>query len=208
MLLISVINSNAQSVYDFHLEGLRFAKKEISKNTNLKPSIIVNEFIETTDDYSSLSDEEKKELDGYILNKNSILEVANSKINELKKIEEVSSKLIKDLDNFYSFIEHLEFNSNNKEVIKQKVKDNANDRISQAYLFTLSSYDFWEEEEDGNVTAIRLDAGGYIIGWVDALIDDYNNGEDTSGDWGSSRSWHRIRKGATFGLGCSIGKWW
>lgn len=206
MLLFGVTLSTTlqgQTVYDFHFEGLKFGDSTLKKQADLKSSEVVNLFINTVSDYAPLSINEQKNLDAYVQNKENIIEAASSKLIKASEIKGDSSQFAKDLNQFYLYITSIDKKGISEKDIRAKISYFEGREISQAYLFILSSYDFWGDDTQ----AIVLDAAGYIIGWVDAYIDDNNNGEDVSGAWDSPRTWHRIRKGATFGLGCSIGKW-
>lgn len=190
-----------QSVYDFHTNGLNYAKQNKDQKGLVE---IVNTFVNTSPDYSLLTSQESSNLLSQVNNKAQIMEVASGKINLL--VNKVDQNLLSDFESFYHFIEGISSKVPNRSEILSAKSRSRTLEVANGYELLLSSFDFWidpNNNDGGNVAAfIQLDAAGYIIGWVDAVIDDYN-----AGNLNPEGQWRRIRKGATFGLGCSIGKW-
>lgn len=113
------------------------------------------------------------------------------------------------LNKLKNSILNLELNSTYRDSIIYKINSESDIEVKSGYLLLLSSFDYWnyefvdenEDFDDDDVHAIiQIDAGGYIIGWIKAVWDDYNAG--TLSPEGQHR---RIREAAYTGLMASTG---
>ncbi|GAB1398446.1 hypothetical protein MASR1M65_32260 [Saprospiraceae bacterium] len=57
-------------------------------------------------------------------------------------------------------------------------------------------------DNNNDIPMIQLDCAGYIIGWLDAVLDDIADGKLKP-----EGQWKRIKKGALYGLTTSMGFW-
>lgn len=192
------------SIYDYHYKGLEFAYQHIEEKP--LPSIqgIVQNFKFKFDDYRPIEVNWSK-LDSIVRDQTNLSFYTSTSISKLYNSNAVNSIKSEKIQNLLFEIESIQLTTAYRDRIIEKIEEEDDIEIRSGFELLLSSYDYWLTEvtyNDDDVHAIQLDAAGYIIGWVDAVIDDYNNGILIP-----ERQWIRMRKAATFGLGCSVGKW-
>lgn len=203
LVTLTSFSMMGQSVYDFHTDGLNYAKNLVKSKTLNQ---IVDEFISTTKDYEPISASSYEKLNLILKDRSNIVDYAKDGVGSLRG--KVDLNTLSEINSFVTYVEGLTISPSLREEISSRLSSSSSDEAKSGYSLLLSSYEFWsiydDGDDDGDVAAwIQLDAAGYIIGWVDAVIDDYNSPGGVTPDG----QWRRIRKGAGVGLAASIGKW-
>jgi hypothetical protein len=217
LILLNLNWVNAQKPIEtlgiFHNNGLDYAKSKKSQIKNVEGAIaITNEYLSKTEGWTDLS------IPGSVA---SVMEELLSRKHSSYSlaIDMMQSKIagIEDLNPYFQFFQDLgkiltKNYGNSKNLIKQgllealdalKVKTR-DDEMQGAIEISIASTNYWTGEadlEDGDVQAIiQLDAAGYIIGWIDAVLEDYNSEEGVTAEGG----WDRMRRAFKFGMGFSV----
>ncbi|KAA3636554.1 MAG: hypothetical protein DWQ02_08085 [Bacteroidetes bacterium] len=193
--------------YNYHYQGLVYAKNEIKNNSIETILAAYNSSYKGFEDIS-LSEEQLNILHSIIDNNSRAEETCNTKLNELESLRVLTTNEMQKFRDLHNIIFSKSSLAQKKIDLISLKRAERNTVLLAAYDLTISSIDFWPNHTDGTTAfgAVQLDAAGYLIGWVVALTDDIETGGDVSGDWDSPASWRRIKLGLAAGLLTSIGK--
>lgn len=216
LILLNLNWVNAQKPVEtlgiFHNNGLDYAKSKKSQIKNVASVLaLTNDYASKTEGWSDLSlpNSYVPVMEELFSRKHSsysqALGMAQSKTagtdvlsSNLQFLRELGKILTNNYGNSKSLIKQGLLEA--LDALKVKTRD---DEMLGALEISIASTNYWTGEadlEDGDVQAIiQLDAAGYIIGWIDAVIEDYNSPEGITAEGG----WDRMRRGFLFGLSTS-----
>lgn len=191
-------------VYQYHYQGLSYARNQFTNFPNLTIKNVLEAFNANNVNYSNIEINWNL-IDTILLNRDSIVSYLNNFVNIISDIPEFSStKKYKAIELIYTMV-NTNLGSTYRDSIVVKVNTEMDEEIRQGYALLLSSYDYWTLEiidNNNDIPMIQLDCAGYIIGWLDAVLDDIADGKLKP-----EGQWKRIKKGALYGLTTSMGFW-
>jgi hypothetical protein len=195
-------NNSGSFTYQVHLEVLQYADEFCLSLSSLD---CVNTFFTNNYGLTPLGSEEAQTAFYLIENRDAMFTTTLTSVGNVQGL--VTTRLHEEVLTLANFVGELELNDNSRNQILELQDAFHSQAAINGVSLLLSSYDYWTDESLSNVndddiqSLIHLDAFGYITGWVDAVLSEW---EDT-GQVVRENEWKRINRGFRVGAFASAG---